>query len=56
MTPAVSIRMDDVSVQVGKSTLLANINVAIEKGEHVAVVGASGAGKTSMVEIGRAHV
>jgi ATP-binding cassette subfamily B protein len=49
MTPAVSIRMDDVSVQVGKSTLLANINVAIEKGEHVAVVGASGAGKTSMV-------
>jgi ATP-binding cassette subfamily B protein len=45
----ISIRMNDVSVQVGKSTLLANINLAIESGEHVAIVGASGAGKTSMV-------
>jgi ATP-binding cassette subfamily B protein len=48
-SPAVSIHINDVTVQVGKSTLLANINLAIAQGEHIAVVGASGAGKTSMV-------
>ncbi|MDE3090407.1 MAG: ATP-binding cassette domain-containing protein [Chloroflexota bacterium] len=46
---AVSIKMNDVGVQIGNSTLLANINLAIQPGEHVAVVGASGAGKSSMV-------
>jgi ATP-binding cassette subfamily B protein len=46
---AVSIKMNNVGVQVGNSTLLANINLAIQPGEHVAVVGASGAGKSSMV-------
>ncbi len=46
---AVSIRMNNVGVQIGNSTLLANINLAIRPGEHVAVVGTSGAGKTSMV-------
>jgi ATP-binding cassette subfamily B protein len=46
---AVAIKMNDIGVQVGSSTLLANINLAIQPGEHVAVVGASGAGKSSMV-------
>jgi ABC-type bacteriocin/lantibiotic exporter with double-glycine peptidase domain len=45
----VSIKMNNVGVQVGNSTLLANVNLDIQPGEHVAVVGSSGAGKSSMV-------
>ena len=45
----VSIKMNNVGVQIGNSTLLADVNLHIQPGEHVAVVGSSGAGKSSMV-------
>ena len=45
----VSIRMDWVCLQAGDSAILTDISVAIQDAEHVAVVGASGAGKTSLV-------
>ncbi len=46
---AVSINFDHVSVRVGERALLSDIHLSIAKGEHVAIVGASGAGKTSLV-------
>ncbi len=49
LNAAVSIKLNNVGVQIGNSTLLENINLDIQPGEHVAVVGASGAGKSSMV-------
>ncbi|HWS99782.1 MAG TPA: ATP-binding cassette domain-containing protein [Pyrinomonadaceae bacterium] len=45
----VSIRLEDVSVHAGGHTILEEINLEIETGSHVAIVGASGAGKTSLV-------
>jgi ATP-binding cassette subfamily B protein len=41
--------MEDVMVQAGGHTILSDIQLAIRNGEHVAIVGPSGAGKTSLV-------
>ena len=43
----VAITMDRVSVSAGGRAVLADLNVCIAPGEHVAIVGASGAGKSS---------
>jgi len=45
----VTIHMADVAVLAGGHTILHNINLTIEAGEQVAMVGASGAGKSSLV-------
>jgi ABC-type bacteriocin/lantibiotic exporter with double-glycine peptidase domain len=45
----VRIQLEDVSVHAGGHLILEDINLEIEAGSHVAVVGASGAGKTSLV-------
>jgi ATP-binding cassette subfamily B protein len=45
----VSLRIDEVTLQAGGHAILQDINLAIEAGEHVAVVGVSGAGKSSLV-------
>jgi len=45
----VSITMENVSVQSAGHTILENINLSIEPGSHVAVLGVSGAGKSSLV-------
>ncbi|MCP4687272.1 MAG: ATP-binding cassette domain-containing protein, partial [Desulfobacterales bacterium] len=44
----VSITLDHVSVTVGGRTILKDIDLAARPGEHIAVVGPSGAGKTSL--------
>jgi ATP-binding cassette subfamily B protein len=46
---AVAIRMSGVSVEAAGNTVLADVELAISPGEHVAIVGASGAGKSSLV-------
>ncbi|MDP9053556.1 MAG: ABC transporter ATP-binding protein [Acidobacteriota bacterium] len=45
------IDLKDVSKQFGSRRVLANINLAVEEGEFVCVVGASASGKTTLVKI-----
>ncbi len=47
--PGMAIDMDAVVVTAAGSTILNGIDLHIEAGEHMAVVGASGAGKSSLV-------
>jgi len=49
VTVGVSIVMEGVSVQAGGQTILHDINCVLRPGEHIAIVGPSGAGKTSLV-------
>jgi ABC-type bacteriocin/lantibiotic exporter with double-glycine peptidase domain len=46
---AVEIRMTDVAVKAAGNTVLEEVQLTIKPGEHLAVVGASGAGKSSLV-------
>ncbi len=46
---AIAIELDKVSVSASGHTILEEINLKIEPGEHVAIVGASGAGKSSLL-------
>lgn len=46
---SVSIVMENVSVQAGGHRILKGINLDIKAGEHIAVIGLSGAGKSSLV-------
>jgi ATP-binding cassette subfamily B protein len=48
-TAGVAITLEDVTVRAAGHTILADVNVHIPAGSHVAVVGASGAGKSSLV-------
>jgi ABC-type bacteriocin/lantibiotic exporter with double-glycine peptidase domain len=43
------IRLEEVTVRAAGITILENISVEIRAGEHVAIVGSSGAGKSSLV-------
>ena len=45
----VSVLIDNVTVQAGGQAILRDISLVIQPGEHVAVVGQSGAGKSSLV-------
>ena len=45
----VALRMEDVVVRAGGHVILNNVNLDIRAGEHVAIVGSSGAGKSSLV-------
>jgi ATP-binding cassette subfamily B protein len=47
----IAIAMQGVSVQAGGHTILTDINLSLKAGEHLAIVGPSGAGKTSLVSI-----
>lgn len=47
----VAIRMADVSVRAAGHTILQDIDLDIAAGSHVAIVGPSGAGKTSLVSL-----
>jgi ATP-binding cassette subfamily B protein len=45
----VSITLEGVSVRAAGHTILADLNLTLARGSHVAIVGASGAGKSSLV-------
>jgi ABC-type multidrug transport system fused ATPase/permease subunit len=45
----VHVSLEEVRVRLGASTVLDDVSVQLRPGEHVAVVGASGAGKSSLV-------
>jgi len=45
----VAIQMQDVTVHVSGHTILRHIHLTVQPGEHVAIVGSSGAGKSSLV-------
>ncbi len=46
-----ALQFEHVEVQAGGHTILLGINLALAPGEHVAIVGASGAGKSSLVGV-----
>ncbi|WP_444925973.1 ATP-binding cassette domain-containing protein [Microbulbifer sp. TRSA002] len=46
---AVRLKISDVSVKLNSKDVLQGINLEVNPGEHVAIVGASGAGKSSLV-------
>ncbi|HYQ04894.1 MAG TPA: ATP-binding cassette domain-containing protein [Polyangiaceae bacterium] len=46
---AARLEFDDVTLRIGENTLLSEVNLRVEPGEHVAVIGASGAGKSSLL-------
>ncbi len=50
-TLGLAIEFQDVEVQAGGHTILSEINLKINAGEHLAMVGASGAGKSSLVGV-----
>jgi len=50
-TQGVSIRLEGASVHLAGRAVLTDVDLAIEPGEHVAIVGPSGAGKTSLVSV-----
>src|SRR5262249_22025985 len=47
----VALAFHDISICAAGQTILSDVNVAIEPGQHVAVVGASGAGKSSLLSL-----
>ena len=47
----VALRFEGVSVRAGGHAILEEVDLAIEPGAHVAIVGASGAGKSSLVGV-----
>jgi ATP-binding cassette subfamily B protein len=49
--PPAAVALENVTVRLGPSAVLDGVSVAIGAGEHVAVVGASGAGKSSLVAV-----
>ena len=50
-TTGLAIEFQNVIVQAGGHTILSDINLKIGAGEHIALVGASGAGKSSLVGV-----
>lgn len=49
LNPGVTVDMHNLHVQAGGHTILRDIDLHLEGGEHIAVVGRSGAGKSSLV-------
>ncbi len=51
MTPAPLIRLSGVSVRFGPVTALYGVNLCVQRGEFIALVGANGSGKTTLLRV-----
>ncbi|WP_425448352.1 putative bacteriocin export ABC transporter [Dethiothermospora halolimnae] len=45
------LKLEDITKSFGKVTVLSDINISVKEGEMIAIVGASGSGKTSLLNI-----
>ncbi len=50
-TAGTAVRFDGVSMRYGQTTVLAPLDLAVERGTRVAVIGPSGAGKTTLLRL-----
>ena len=49
-------QLDNISCAYDERLIFENVNLSIQKGDYVVVLGENGQGKSTFLEIGRAHV
>lgn len=50
------LKLENISFAYDKKNILSDLNLSVNKGEFISLLGSSGCGKTTVLQIGRAHV